>query len=381
MKQSYLRRSWVEVNLDVIESNYKIYKNNISENSEVMAVVKADAYGHGDVEIATCLQNIGVNYFAVSNILEAIKLRDAGIKGEVLILGYTPLIMLQQLFDYDITQAIISKEYGLELMKFGLPIKCQIALDTGMNRIGIDADNVNECEIFIRECHKKLHLDGLFTHLCVADEVDECNIRFTKLQIKKFENITEKVKDLDLKYRHCANSVAGLKYEGMENLIRLGIILYGLKPSYEMTLPNGITPALSWKSVISMVKTVYPGETIGYGCTYYVDEEMKVATIPTGYADGYNRMLSNEGKVLIHGQEAPIVGRICMDQFMVDVSKISDVKAEDEVILLGEIENIKFTADDMAKIIGTIGYEIVCNISKRVPRLYITNKLCKQDIQ
>lgn len=380
MEQSFLRRSWVEINLDVIENNYKIYKNNLIKHNDVMAVVKADAYGHGDVEVATRLQNVGVNYFAVSNILEAIKLRTAGINGEILILGYTPLSMMEQLLEYDIMQTIISVEYGEAVIASGLPIRCQIAIDTGMNRIGVDAAEVVNCEAFIRRCNEKLSLEGVFTHLCVADESDEINVTFTKLQIKKFEYIVERIEDLCLKYIHYANSVAGLRYKGISNLTRLGIILYGLKPSYETLLPNGIRPALSWKSVISMVKTVCPGEMIGYGCTYYVENEMKVATIPTGYADGYSRLLSNCGKVYIHGQEAPIIGRICMDQFMIDVSNIPNVEVEDEVVLLGESENVFFTADDMAKIIETIGYEVVCNISKRVPRVYVTNRLGENDV-
>lgn len=378
MKQVFLKRSWVEINLEIIEKNYSIYKN--YTNNDVMAVVKADAYGHGDVEIAMCLQNAGVNLFAVSNILEAIKLRDAGIRGEILILGYTPLSMVQKLLEYDIIQTIISVEYGEAVIKSGLPIRCQIAIDTGMNRIGIDADKVANCEAFIRRCNENLCLEGVFTHLCVADGADETDVKFTKLQIEKFEYVVERIEDLCLRYIHYANSVAGLRYKGISNLTRLGIILYGLKPSYEMSLPNGIIPALSWKSVVSMVKTVCPGESIGYGCTYHVEKEIKVATIPTGYADGYSRLLSNRGKVLIHGQEAPIIGRICMDQFMIDVSNIPNVKVEDEVVLLGESENELFTADDMANIIGTIGYEVVCNISKRVQRVYVTNSIGENDV-
>lgn len=371
MNESYIKRSWVEVNLKIIEDNYRIYRDTILNTSDIMCVVKANAYGHGDIEVALCLQEKGVEHFAVSNINEAVKLRQAGIEGQILILGYTPVTEVDKLLKYDITQAIISEEYAQILIQKRFPVKCHIAIDTGMNRIGIDANKPELCEKIIRECHKFLKVTGMFTHLCVADSGDKENIAFTDLQIQKFQKIQYLVDDLKLSYIHYANSAAGLWHCNNGNLIRLGIVLYGLKPDYKNILPKGIVPALEWKSVVSMVKTIYPGETIGYGRTYLVKKEMKIATIPTGYADGYNRLLSNKGFVLIHGKKAPIVGRICMDQFMVDVSDIPNVKSEDEVILIGKSENELFLADDMAELIGTIGYEIVCDISKRVSRVYI----------
>ena len=357
-----LRRSWVEINLDILESNYEIFKSQLPVTQEVMAVVKADAYGHGEGKVAERLQMIGCKHFAVSNIEEAILLRKAGVKGQILILGYTPISSADELLEYDITQALLSEEYAERLK--GKGIKAQFAIDTGMNRIGLDADNPDECEKTIRKYSSEFDLTGLFTHLCVADTENENE--FTTGQIVKFKAVVERLKDLKLAYIHCMNSAGGLWSEPYGNLARLGIILYGLRPDYANTLPNGVKPALTWKSVISMIKTVHPGESIGYGRTYKVEKEMTVATIPTGYADGYNRLLSNKGKVQIRGKSAPIVGRVCMDQMMVDVTGI-DVSFEDEVVLLGE----GYTADDMAQDIGTIGYEVVCNISKRVPKLYL----------
>lgn len=368
---SCLRRSWVEINLKQICKNYQVYKENIKKDVDIMAVVKANAYGHGDVQVASCLQEVGVKQWAVSNILEAIRLREAGILGEILVLGYTPLTEIASVLEYDITQAIISEQYAQELLSTNLKVKCQIAIDSGMNRIGLNAENVDLCEHLIRKCYEKLNLNGIFTHLCVADNNDLDSIKYTKEQIERFNVIAERIQDLQLKYIHYANSATGLWHRNDKNLVRLGIILYGLKPNYENNLPQGIKPALEWKSVISMIKTVYPNETIGYGRTFCTKKQMKIATIPTGYADGYNRLLSNKGFVLIKGKRAPIVGRICMDQFMIDVSDIMDINEGDEVVLLGGSKEEVLTADDMALLIDTIGYEIVCNISNRVPRVYV----------
>lgn len=357
-----LRRSWVEINLDVLESNYKIYKSQLPVTQEVMAVVKADAYGHGEGKVAERLQRVGCEHFAVSNIEEAILLRKAGMKGQILILGYTPISSANELLEYDITQALLSEDYAERLKDKG--IKAHFAIDTGMNRVGIDADNPDECERVIRKYAKAFDLTGLFTHLCVADT--ESERAFTSEQIDKFKTVAERIIDLELPYLHCMNSAGGLWCEPYGNLTRLGIVLYGLKPDYTNDLPMGIKPVLEWKSVVSMIKRVHPGETIGYGRTYIAEKEMVIATIPTGYADGYNRLLSNKGKVLIKGRCAPVVGRVCMDQMMVDVTGV-EANFEDEVTLLGE----GYNADDMGQDIGTIGYEVICNINKRVPKLYI----------
>ncbi len=357
-----LKRSWVEINLENIAENYKIYKEQIPPTQEIMAVVKADGYGHGAVEVAKTVKALGCENFAVSNIEEAKQLRENGIKGQILILGYTPLSSISDLSKYNITQTLLSEDYAEKLSRKG--IKAQFAIDTGMNRIGLDADNPENCERIIRKYSTAFELTGVFTHLCVADTKSQDE--FTNGQIAKFRSVVERIKDLKLPFVHCMNSAGGLWNNGYGNLVRLGIVLYGLKPDYSNTLPKGINPALEWKSVVSMIKKVHPGETIGYGRSYIADKEMIIATIPTGYADGYNRILSNKGKVLINGKIAPIVGRICMDQMVVDVTGLN-VNFEDEVILLGD----GYTADDTARDIRTIGYEIVCDIGKRVPRVYI----------
>lgn len=358
-----LRRSWVEIKTDTIVENYRIFKSHLPEWQQIMAVVKADAYGHGEMRVARALKDVGCVNFAVSNIEEAASLREAGITGQVLILGYTPVSMKEELKRLDITQALLNEEYA-ELMS-GCGIKAQFAIDTGMNRIGLDADVPSECERIIRKYQSGFGLTGLFTHLCVADTDSERD--FTEGQIAKFRTVAESVSDLSLPYIHCMNSAGGLRYQPYGNLVRLGIILYGLKPDISNTLLPGIKPALEWKSVISEINWLKEGETVGYGRTFRADRPMKIAVIPTGYADGLDRMLSNRGCVFIHGKKAPIIGRICMDQMTVDVSDIPQASFEDEVTLIGS----GYTADDMATSIGTIGYEVVCGISKRVPKIYI----------
>ena len=369
-----INRSWVEVSIEKLKKNYRIYKDNIPADKTVMAVVKANAYGHGDTKVAKLLNQIGCFHFAVSNIEEAIGLRKADIEGSILILGYTPINQAEQLEKFDITQTLISESYAEALNDTGFKIKSQFAIDTGMNRIGLDADYPEECERVIRKYANcsNLIINGMFTHLCVADTDDEKCIQFTKEQIYKFERMAARVGDLNLKEVHCLNSAAGIWHESERSIfVRLGIIMYGLKPDYLNYLPDGIEPVLEWKSVISMVKTVRKGETIGYGRTFMAEKNMTVATIPTGYADGYNRLLSNHGYVLINGQRAPIVGRVCMDQFMVDVSCINNADMGTEVILIGKCGEEMLTADDMAQMIDTIGYEVVCNISSRVNRVYL----------
>lgn len=371
-----LKRSWVEVDTEKLVSNLITCKSILPSKSEIMAVVKADAYGHGDVIVAKKLEEAGVNLFAVSNLNEAILLRESNIHGEIVILGYTPVDMAELLCDYNITQTIISEEYAQKLYKStSRKIKCQIAVDTGMNRIGISTDNITNCIDWIHKCTKMFNVNGIFTHLSVADSEIVTDIEFTQKQILKFQDVVTGIRKLNLQYIHCLNSAGALYYKdfiGCDNpIVRLGIILYGLSPNINNKIPDNLSPILTWKTVVSMVKKVKKGDFIGYGRSYKVPDEILVATLPTGYADGYSRFNSNKGYVLIKGEKAPIVGKICMDQMMVDVTNIPDVSLGDEVILIGKSGKEQITTDDMAAMIGTIGYEIVCNISKRVERVYI----------
>lgn len=372
------KRSWVEVNLDQIVKNYHIYKKALAKNTQIMAVIKADAYGHGDAMVARTLSNQGVNLFAVSNIDEAVGLRNAGITGEILILGYSSPMYANTLHYLDLTQAIVSEEYALVLAKSGYEIKCQFAVDTGMNRIGIPSDNPKLAASIIKTYSTKLKVTGIFTHLCVADGTNEEDHLYTSKQLKRFKAVSDQIKDLQLPYIHCYNTAGGLYHlkdnidnSEIGNIVRVGIALYGLKPDKNNIFPEGIKPAMAWKSVISRVQDMKEGDTISYGRTYRIKKPSRIATVTTGYADGYNRLLSNRGFVMIKGKKAPIVGRICMDQTMVDVTEIPGVKMGDVVVLMGESEGLVYTADDMAEDLNTIGYEIICGISKRVQRFYV----------
>ena len=377
-----IRRCWAEVDLEVLRRNCELYRESLPEDAEIMAVVKADAYGHGSCPAARTLQKAGIKYFAVASLDEALTLRNGGIQGEILILGYTPPEGCALLSEHDITQTLVSEEHAEvmaaeceKLHRAGMaPVRCHFAIDTGMNRIGLDGENPEQCGEVIRRyaAAPGMKMEGIFTHLCAADTEDDEAREFTGRQRMLFEHVREEISDLGLPHCHCMNSAGG-RYipAGGDAWVRLGIILYGLKPDYSNELPEGIRPALEWKSVVAMVKDLEPGETVGYGRTFRAERPMRIATIPTGYADGYSRALSNRGYVLIHGMRAGIRGRVCMDQMMVDVTDIPGVSMGDEVVLLGADGEEYLSADDMAEMIGTIGYEVVCDISPRVTRVYL----------
>lgn len=372
------KRSWLEVNLRQIEQNLDLYKKALKKDVQIMAVIKADAYGHGDTMIARALSAKDVSLFAVSNIDEAVGLRNAGITGEILILGYSSPIYANTLHFLNLTQAIVSEAYAEELSKTGYELKCQFAIDTGMNRIGIPSKDAKQAGRIIRQYARSLHVNGIFTHLCVADSDNQEDIEYTRKQIGLFKAVVDDIKDLNLPYNHCYNSAGGLYHlenddfnSQIGNIVRLGIVLYGLKPDSSDILPKGIKPAMTWKSVISLVKDLDEGEAISYGRTFITKRKSRIATVTTGYADGFSRHLSNKGFVMINGHKAPIVGRVCMDQTLVDVTDIPDVKMGDVVVLMGSDGVNTYNADDMAKDLGTIGYEVICNISKRVQRFYV----------
>ena len=366
----HVKRSWIEIDLNALRKNLEIYKSRQSSPREIMAVVKANAYGHGDCAVSRFLTRCGVRFFAVACIEEAVRLREHGIDGEILVLGYSPVGRAADLIRYDITQALLCEDYARLLAETGLPVKCQFAVDTGMRRIGVNADEPEQCERVIREFAGMLRLNGIFTHLCAADTPEQD--AFTRRQIARFEEIAARVSDLKLAYLHCLNSAGGLWHDAPAcNIDRLGIVLYGLKPDYANRLPEGIGAVLSWKSVVSMIKPVKTGDTIGYGRSFSAQRPMTVATISTGYADGYPRSLSNKGYVLIRGQRAPIVGRVCMDQMMVDITDIRGVRFGDEAVLIGKSGDEEISADEMGRQAGTIGYEVICGIAERVERIYV----------
>ena len=343
-----------------------------------MAVVKADAYGHGDEHIVRCLNaECGINYFAVSNLDEAIAVRKFAPVAEILILGYTPPEYAHEIAMYNIIQGVVSTEYANALVKNSKePIRCHIKIDTGMGRIGLKHDTPAQCADEIAEMIKidGLSVEGIYTHFAVADSDDPDDVAYTDKQqsfiLDTYDILSER--GICLKHVHFMNSAAACyRNSPRSTLSRAGIILYGLHPDISLDIPQGLEPIMELKAVISHVKTVNPGDCISYGRTFVADREMRIATVTIGYADGYSRLLSSKGEILVHGKRCRIVGRVCMDQLMIDVSCVPDAASGDIVTLIGREGDDCITADELASVYGTIGYEVVCGISKRVPRIYI----------
>ena len=358
-----LKRSWVTIDLKQIVKNYLVYQNNLKPNQKVMAVVKANAYGHGDVEVSKALQQAGCYDFAVSNLQEGINLREAGIKGSILILGYTPFERLKDCKKYDIIQAVFSKDYLDGVIKSGVKVSIQFKIETGMNRLGFEASK--QTETLIRKTLKILDVKGFFTHLCVSDD-DNMN-DYTDNQISTFQTFANGVKDLNFEFVHYLNSAGGMYHnDGFSTHARLGISLYGLKPDYPNVLPKGMAPAIEWKSTIVMIKKISKGDKVGYGATFEATRDTLVATVCTGYADGLSRRMSNGGSVYVRSKQVKIIGRVCMDQFMIDVTDVEGVQPYDEVTILGKEQD----PNDMANYLGTIAHEVVCGISPRVVKIY-----------
>ena len=375
----YLKRAWAEISLPKLRKNVEIIRSlNNSQTTDIMAVVKADAYGHGDEHIVRCLaEQCGINYFAVSNLDEAIAVRKFAPEAEILILGYTPPEYAHEIAMYNIIQGVVSTEYAQELVKnTPAPIRCHIKIDTGMGRIGLKHDTPEECASEIEAMMKidKLSVEGIYTHFAVADSDDPDNIAYTDKQEKFITDTYDALvsRGIKLRHLHFMNSAATCyRNSSRSTLSRAGIILYGLHPDVSLDIPDGLEPLMELKAVISHVKTVKPGDCISYGRTFVADREMRIATVTIGYADGYSRLLSSKGEILVHGKRCKIVGRVCMDQLMMDVSNVPEAKSGDIVTLIGTDGNDRITADDLAQIYGTIGYEVVCGISKRVPRIHI----------
>lgn len=372
-----MRPVWAEIDLDALEYNVKNIKKLIKDK-DMIAVVKADAYGHGALDIIPTLIKSGVNRLAVAVITEAIEFRKNNINMPIMILGNTDVECLEELINYDIEQTVFSYEYAKELSKvaekLGKIAKIHIALDTGMGRIGFLQNNQSINEV-LKICKlSNVDVIGIFTHFSTSDEKDKEYSIYQFEQFKYFVNQLEK-RGVKIPIKHCSNSGAIMDLpETYLDSVRAGIILYGYYPSNEVKKEVlNLKPVLSLKAKISNVKELDKDMYVSYGRTYKTVNKTKIATIPIGYADGYSRLLSGKGKVIVNGKLASVVGRVCMDQCMIDVTECGEVKVSDEVILLGSFEENKFDADNFAEIIGTINYEILCMIKERVPRVYVKN--------
>lgn len=370
-------RVWAEIDLSVIRTNIELIRASLPSGVSLMPVIKADGYGHGALAVAKVLDDVS-DAFAVAVIEEAQELRDAGITRPVLILGTLSSGCFDIAVQEDVTVPVYTEDMAKALsdaaMHCGKKAKAHLVLNTGMNRIGMPWDSEG-VELAVKICSYP-HLDvcGIFSHFATADEADKS---FAEKQYSRFTNFADALESRGIKLacRHICNSAAIVDLPHYHcDMVRPGIIAYGLAPSDVTDISDlGLKPAMECKSHVTYVKKVAPGEGISYGLTYVTDEEKVIATVPVGYADGYPRLLSNRGRVIIRGKYAPIVGRVCMDQFMVDVTHIDGVCVEDTVTLMGNDGDAFIGADELAQHAETINYEIVCGISKRVPRIYINN--------
>ncbi|MFD0713750.1 alanine racemase [Paenibacillus sp. GCM10027626] len=369
------RDTWAEIDLAAIRHNVHEFRCRMAASCRFMAVVKADGYGHGAVEAAKAALDAGADYLGVALIDEALELRRAGIAAPILALGYTPPRAAAIAVEHQITLTVYSEDVLDELIRCSAAqqreAKVHLKVDTGMSRIGTTnikqllalAERIGDCP--------RIQLEGIFTHFAEADAGDS---PFTTEQFRRFMAAVETLRahGIEIPLKHCCNSAAAIHFPDMHlDMVRVGISLYGLLPSRAMSVPF-LRQAMHFKSCITMVKAVEAGVTVGYGRNYTAAGEggRMIATIAAGYADGLSRSLSNRGSVLVHGQRAPVAGNVCMDQTMLDVTGIADVKTGDEATIFGADGERFISVDELAIAMNTINYEVVCLIGKRVPRLY-----------
>ncbi len=369
----FYRDTWVEIDLDCIFENVKNMKSFLPDQVDIMAVVKANAYGHGDVEVAKTALEAGATHLAVAFIDEGISLRQGGIDAPILVLGASRPTDVMIAAEHDISLTIYSQEGLDEVIEnyhSNTPLTLHLKLDTGMGRLGVKEKDELQAILKTIEQHPKVQLEGVFTHFATADEID---ISYFDQQYQNFLQMLEWIPNKP-KLIHCGNSATGYRFpEKVFNVVRLGIGMYGMTPSLEIKdqLPYELGQAISFHSKLVHVKQIAKGEKVSYGATFTADEDMWVGTVPVGYADGWLRNLQNT-HVLVDGERCQIIGRICMDQFMVRLPKKLPVGSK--VTLIGKQKDKFISVDDVAKVLGTINYEVTCTISYRVPRIFLRNK-------
>lgn len=377
MKNNKYYRVYAEINLDAIVKNVDNLMALTKENTGALAVVKADGYGHGDVAVAKAVAQ-KVTGYAVATLDEAVNLRENGVKKPILVLGYVDPYEFDILVSYEITATVFDVETAQLLADAARVQKkqahCHIKVDTGMRRIGLEPDENGIAIVKQITALKELSADGIFTHFAASDETDKTSAEH---QFKLFTDFTGRLEKegIHFTYRHCANSAAVIDMPQVDlDMVRLGIAMYGMYPSDEVKKEKvELFPALDLKSHITMVKEIPAGEKVSYGGTFTTTRTTKLATVSVGYGDGYPRALSSKGYVLVRGQKAPIVGRVCMDQMMVDVTDIENVTRADIVTLIGKDGDAEITVEEIAAQAGTFNYEFVCDLGKRIPRSYYLN--------
>ena len=377
----FLKRTWADINMDAIDHNFRAIRNALKPGVKMCCVVKADAYGHGAPMVAREYQRLGADWFAVSNLEEAIQLRRCAITRPILILGYTPPQNAEELSELNISQTVLSLDYARQLSRYAqeanVTVNIHLKVDTGMSRIGFLYQNPERDGASLDEMETAARLpglapEGIFTHFAVSDDGDPVE-NFTLAQYDCFRKAVEamEARGLHFAVRHCANSGAVLDYPELQlDMVRPGIILYGMEPSESIRHPLDLQPAMELKTVISQKKEIPAGATVSYGRTFTASQGTVVATVPIGYADGYPRHFSGKAQMLVRGKRAPIIGRVCMDQLMLDVTDIPGVEEGDVVTVFGRDGEAFLPVDELAAINDTIHYEMVCLVGKRVPRIY-----------
>jgi alanine racemase len=369
-------RVQANINLEAIRSNISQVKSGLDKATKLMVIVKADAYGHGAVAVSRALENGIVDAYGVAIIEEAIELRNAGITKPILILGYTPKEQFDLVVSYDVMQTVyqydMAKDLDKEALRQGKTAKIHIKIDTGMSRLGFSDSYEAINTIKQIASLKGIYIDGIFSHFAKADEADKDS---GKHQIKKFEEFYKLLRQegVHIPTRHFANSAGMIEFPEAEyDMVRCGIVTYGIYPSEDVNHNLvSLIPAMELKSHVVYIKEVEAGTGISYGSTFITNRKTKVATIPVGYADGYSRNMSNIGKVIIRGQYAPIIGRICMDYFMVDVTDLEGISQGDVVTLLGRDGDCIISVETLAQWSHSFPYEMICTVGKRIPRVYL----------
>lgn len=377
---NFTRRAvWAQIDLDAAAHNMRQIRKHVGSDVKIAAVVKANAYGHGSVELAKTFAENGADCFAVSSLDEAVELRRyAHIDKEIFILGHTDARRTEELLTYDIEPAVFNLKnaefFSQEAQRLGKTLRVHIAVDTGMSRVGFQVNEFSVSEIKAIAALPNIEIRGMFTHFAVSDIKDKT---FTREQYGHFRWMCKRMEEegIHIALRHCCNSAAALELpEYYCDMVRPGIIMYGCEPSPDVDIkPYDLRPVMSLRCCIAHVKLIDAGATVSYGRHYTAPSRRKIATLPVGYADGYSRILSGKVDVLYHGHRVPQVGAICMDQCMIDVSGEANVHAGDEVVLFGRQGDSFIPIEEIAAACGTINYEIMCNISRRVPRVYMKN--------
>lgn len=368
-------RAWIELNMENLVNNLEQLKSLLPEKCVVMPAVKANAYGHGAILIGKALQDMGIQDFCVASVGEAIELREAGITGQILVLGYTLWEQFPELSHYELTQTVVDLSYAKLLQNYGHPITVHVGIDTGMHRLGERSDNIENIYKIWELDHLKV--TGVFSHLCVSDGTSEAEKIFTYRQIEEFDSVIRCLQKEGISgfKTHIQGSYGVLNYSNLSyDYVRPGIALYGVlsSPYDKVAADVELKPVLSLKARVECVKQLHKGESAGYGQTYTAAKEMKIAAVSIGYADGIPRELSNRGWALVNGYKVPVIGRICMDQLLIDVSELPYISPGDEAIFIGECGNEQITASEFAYTAGTISNEILSRLGNRLDRIIVT---------